>query len=67
VAIAGNYRIGIGGDLIVAVDGQSVESTDSLQRVLNRKRVGEVMDLTIYRSGHSQRVRVTLGEAPQTL
>jgi len=67
VTIAGNYRIGIGGDLIVAVDGQPVESTDSLQRVLNRKRVGEVMDLTIYRNGHTQHVRVTLGEAPQTL
>jgi S1-C subfamily serine protease len=65
--IAGNHRILIGGDLIVAVDGQSVESTDSLQRVLNRKRVGDAMDLTIYRNGHTQHVRVTLGEAPQTL
>src|SRR3984957_2374149 len=61
VAIAGNYRIGIGGDLIVAVDGQLVESTDSLQRVLNRKRVGETMDLTIYRNKHTLHVRVTLG------
>ncbi len=67
VAIAGNYRIGIGGDLIVAVDGQPVESTDSLQRVLNRKRVGETMDLTIYRNAHTLHVRVTLGEAPQTM
>jgi len=67
MAIAGNYRIGIGGDLIVAVDGQPVESTDSLQRVLNRKRVGEIIDLTIYRKGRTQHVRVTLGEAPQTL
>jgi S1-C subfamily serine protease len=67
MAIAGNYRIGIGGDLIVAVDGQPVESTDSLQRVLNRKRVGDNIDLAIYRNGHTQRVRVTLGEAPQTL
>ena len=67
VAIAGNYRIGIGGDLIVAVDGQPVESTDSLQRVLNRKRVGETMDLTIYRNKRTQHVRVTLGEAPQTM
>jgi S1-C subfamily serine protease len=67
MAIAGNYRIGIGGDLIVAVDGQPVESTDSLQRVLNRKLVGEIIDLTIYRKGRTQHVRVTLGEAPQTL
>jgi S1-C subfamily serine protease len=67
MAIAGNYRIGIGGDLIVDVDGQPVESTDSLQRVLNRKRVGDTMDLTIYRNGHTQHVRITLGESPQTM
>jgi S1-C subfamily serine protease len=65
--IAGNHRILIGGDLIVAVDGQPVESTDSLQRVLNRKHVGDTIDLAIYRNGHTQHVRVTLGEAPQTL
>jgi S1-C subfamily serine protease len=67
VAMAGNYRIGIGGDLVVAVDGQPVESTDSLQRLLNRKRVGDVVDLTVYRNSRTQHVRVTLGEAPQTL
>jgi S1-C subfamily serine protease len=64
--IAGNHRLLIGGDLITAVDSQPVESTDSLQRVLNRKRVGDTLDLTIYGNGHSQHVRVTLGEAPQT-
>jgi S1-C subfamily serine protease len=67
LALAGNYRIGIGGDLITAVDGQPVESTDSLQRILNRKRVGEKITLTIFRNARTQRVTVTLGEAPQTL
>jgi S1-C subfamily serine protease len=67
IAIAGNYRIGIGGDYIVAVDGQPVESTDSLQRILNRKRVGDSLDLTIYRDSRTRHVRVKLGEAPQTL
>ena len=67
VAIVGVYQIGIGGDYIVDVDGQPVESTDSLLRALNKKRVGDVLDLTIYRSGHTQHLRVKLGEAPQTL
>jgi len=67
MAIVGNYRVGIGGDLITAVDGQPVESTDSLQRILNRKRVGDSINLTIYRNGRTQRVSVKLGEAPQTL
>ena len=66
-AIAGVYQIVIGGDFIIAVDGNPVESTDALQRILNRKRVGDALDLTVYRNGHTQRVRVKVGEAPQTL
>jgi len=66
-AIVGVYTIGIGGDFIIAVDGQPVESRESLQRILNRKRAGETMDLTVSRNGHTQRVRVKVGEAPQTL
>jgi len=66
-AIAGVYQIGIGGDYIIAVDGQPVESTESLQRVLNRKRVGETLSLTVYRGGRTQRVVVKVGEAPQAL
>ena len=64
-AIVGIYQIGIGGDFIIAVDGQPVDSNESLQRVLNRKRVGDVLELTVYRNGRTQRLRVTVGEAPQ--
>ena len=67
IAVVGIYQIGIGGDYIIAVDGNPVESTDALQRVLNRKRVGDTLELTVYRSGRTQRVRVKVGEAPQTL
>lgn len=67
VAIVGVYQIGIGGDLVVAVDGQPVEGNDSLQRILNRKRVGDPLELTVFRSGRTQKVRVKLGEAPQTM
>ena len=66
VVIVDNYRLGVGGDLITAVEGQAVESNDLLTRVLNRKRAGDVLNLTVYRNGKSQNVRVTLGEAPQT-
>jgi S1-C subfamily serine protease len=67
VVIVGNYRLGVGGDLIVAVDGQPVEGNDSLQRALNRKRAGDTLELTVFRGGRTQRVQVKLGEAPQTL
>jgi S1-C subfamily serine protease len=67
VVIVGNYRLGVGGDLITAVEGQTVEGNDSLQRVFNRKRAGDILSLTIYRGGRSRNVKVRLGEAPQTL
>ena len=66
-ALVGAYQLGIGGDFVIAVDGHPVESTDSLQRVLNRKRVGDAVELTIYRNGHTKRVQIKVGEAPQTL
>ena len=65
-ALAGNYQIGIGGDFIIAVDGNPVESNDALQRILNRKRVGDTLELTVYRNGRTQRVGVKVGEAPRT-
>ena len=67
VIVGGSYRLGVGGDLIVAIDGKPPESNDSLRRFLDRKRSGEVTELTIYRAGRTQKVRVTLGEAPQAL
>ncbi len=62
-----NYRLPVGADLITALDGQPVEGTDSLQRVMNHKHGGDILELTIYREGHTQKVRVKLGEAPQQM
>src|SRR5581483_11118783 len=67
VVIVGNYRLGVGVDLIVAVDGQPIEGQDTLQRVMNRKHAGDTMTLTIFRNGRTMKVPVRLGEAPQTL
>ena len=63
----GNYPLGIGGDLITAIDGVPVTQEDALQRSLNRKHGGDTMELTIYRNGRSMKVKVILGSAPQRL
>jgi S1-C subfamily serine protease len=63
----GTYRLGAGGDLIIAIDGKPPEGNDSLRRALDHKRVGDTIELTIYRDGRTQKVRLKLGEAPQTL
>lgn len=67
VIVGGAYTLGIGGDLIVAVDGQAVDAKDTLQRVMNRKRGGDPIILTVYRNGHNVDIKVKLGEAPQAL
>ncbi len=67
LVVVGNYRIGVGGDLIMEIDGKPVDANDSLQRSMNRKRAGDIMELTIFRGGKAQKVKVTLGEAPQSL
>jgi S1-C subfamily serine protease len=67
VIVFGTYRLGAGGDLIVAIDGKPPDSNDSLRKALDRKRAGDTMEFTIYRDGRTQKVKLTLGEAPQTL
>ena len=68
VVVVGNtYQLGIGGDLIVAVDGQPIDGADGLRRAMNKKRAGDLLTLTVYRGGRNVDVKVTLGEAPQQL
>ena len=60
----GMQRIAIGGDVIVAADGQKVASPFDLNIILNRKRPGETMTLTFYRGGKKIDAAVKLGERP---
>lgn len=59
----GNARLGIGGDLITAVEGKPVVERDAVTRALSRKRPGEMLDLTVFRNGRSLNLKVKLGEA----
>ena len=67
VIVGGRYRLGIGGDLIVAIDGNPVEGQDALTRALSQKRPGEKMVLTVFRGNRTMKVTVTLGSAPEAL
>ena len=64
--IVGGYRIGVGGDLIMAMDGRAVDGNDFLRRALRRKRPGDTAELTIYRSGRTLKLRVRLAEGTAT-
>lgn len=61
-AIAGMRRINIGGDVIVSVDGQKVGSQLEMNVILNRKRPGDRVTVTVYRGGKKMDLAVTLGE-----
>lgn len=62
-AYLGNSPIMVGGDLIVAVDGQEVQDQQQLSRIMNNHRAGDSVKVTIYRGKRKMEVDVTLGEA----
>ena len=64
-AYLGNMPIMVGGDLIVAIDGQDVQDQQELSRVMNSHRAGDSVKITIYRGKRRMDVDVTLGEARQ--
>jgi putative serine protease PepD len=59
---AGMRRIHIGGDVIVAIDSQKVAGQLDVNVVLNRKRPGDTVNVTVYRGGKKMDIPVKLGE-----
>jgi putative serine protease PepD len=54
----------IGGDVITAVDGEDVTSSEELQSMIDAKRPGETISITYVRDGDSRTVRVQLASRP---
>lgn len=64
--MSGQQRIPVGGDVIVAIEGQPITSGEDLSSyLLTETRPGETVTLTIIRDGERQQVEVTLGERPK--
>jgi S1-C subfamily serine protease len=59
---AGMRRIHIGGDVIVAIDGQNVAGQLDVNVILNRKRPGDTVNISVYRGGKKIDIPVKLGE-----
>jgi putative serine protease PepD len=62
----GRYLIPVGGDIIVGIDGQKVSSLDDLDRVLNKKNVGDSVQLEVMRGKRRTTITVQLAELPQS-
>jgi S1-C subfamily serine protease len=64
-AYLGNIPIMLGGDLIVAIDGEKVQDEQDLAQMMNNHRAGDSVKVTIFRGKKKMDVTVSLGEARQ--
>jgi S1-C subfamily serine protease len=62
-AYLGNYPILIGGDLLVAIEGQPIEDQQDLSHMMQNHRSGDTVTLTIYRGKKRMDIKVVLGES----
>jgi S1-C subfamily serine protease len=67
IVIVGNSELGVGGDLILAIDGQPVDREDALVRAYSHKRVGDVITLTIFRNNREYQLQMRLLRPPADL
>ena len=55
------------GDVITSVDGTSVASDTQLQHEILKKKIGQTVDLAIWRKGQTLKISVKTGELPSDL
>lgn len=55
------------GDIIVSIDGQKMSDLDDLYRLLDKKQIGDTIQVEVYRGGKTQTIPVKLlPSSPQT-
>ena len=62
-AYIGNIPVMLGGDLIVAIDGEEIGDQQDLINVMNKHKAGDTITVTVYRGKKKMDVKVVLGEA----
>jgi putative serine protease PepD len=63
-ATVGGQQFPTGGDVITAVDGNKVTTSDELQSAIGAKKPGDTVSITYSRDGSQHSVQVTLGTRP---
>jgi S1-C subfamily serine protease len=66
-AYKGNTPVLLGGDLIVAFDGQTIATPQDMQNALNAHHSGDTVVLTVYRGQRRMDVKVTLSDAKEVI
>jgi S1-C subfamily serine protease len=62
-AYEGNIPVMLGGDLIVAFEGQEITNQQDLASAMNARRAGDAVTITVFRGRKRMDVKVTLGDA----
>jgi S1-C subfamily serine protease len=62
-AYVGNTPIMLGGDLIVAIDGQEVTDPQDISAIMDKHQAGDIISVTIYRGKRQMTLKLILGEA----
>ena len=62
-AFEGNTQVMLGGDLIVAFDGQEITSPEDLSEAMNAKHAGDSVTVTVFRGRKKMDFKVTLNDA----
>ncbi len=62
-AYVGNTPIMLGGDLIVAIDGQQVTDPQDIASMMDKHQAGDTISITVLRGRRQMTVKLTLGEA----
>jgi len=58
----GNTPIMLGGDLIIAMDGDEITSPQDLAEAMNSHRSGDIVTITVFRGRRKMDLKVTLGD-----
>jgi len=62
-AYVGNTPIMLGGDLIVAIDGQEVTDPQDINGIMDKHQTGDTISVTLYRGRRQMTLKLILGEA----
>jgi S1-C subfamily serine protease len=62
-AYVGNTPIMLGGDLIIAIDGQEVTDQQDISIIMDKHQAGDVVSVTVLRGHHQLTLKLQLGEA----
>ncbi len=60
----GRWLVRVGGDILIAIDGQPVDSLEILSKLLQERAIGDTITLSVHRAGEEIELVVTLSEGP---